>query len=157
MRWTAIVVALLTASVAYGSDDLPLLGLAHVGIRVSDLERARSFYSGVLGLENAFTTRKDDGTVFVAYFKVNDRQYIEIFPGLRTEDTIPMTHIAMWSALPNARRRPVSAVTLPPTRDTPPSARSASFLAAPGATCLPLNRTDSTWRITGLPFIPSKA
>jgi len=97
MRLTAVVAVLLTAGVAYGEDELPLLGLAHVGIRVSDLERARAFYSGALGLENAFTTRKDDGSVFVAYFKVNDHQYIEIFPGLRPEDTIPMTHIAMWT------------------------------------------------------------
>lgn len=73
------------------------MGLAHVGIRVSDLERARAFYSGVLGLDNAFTTNKDDGTVFVAYMKVNDHQFIELFPGLKPDDIIPMTHIAMWT------------------------------------------------------------
>jgi lactoylglutathione lyase len=128
MRWTAIVVALLTASVAYGGDDLPLLGLAHVGIRVSDLERARSFYSGVLGLENAFTTKKDDGTVFVAYFKVNDRQYIEIFPGLRAEDTIPMTHIAMWTEDLEATRAIMLRRGLQPTEiHTGPRDHNRSF------------------------------
>jgi lactoylglutathione lyase len=98
MRCIAIIGVLLATSVALDADDaLPLMGLAHVGIRVSDLERARAFYSGVLGFENAFTTTKEDGSVFVAYFKVNDHQFIEIFPGLRSEDTIPMTHIAMWT------------------------------------------------------------
>jgi catechol 2,3-dioxygenase-like lactoylglutathione lyase family enzyme len=97
MRWTAIVSLLLAAGIAAADDELPLLGLAHVGIRVTDLERARAFYSGVLGFENAFTTKNDDGTVLVACLKVNDHQFIEIFPGLRPEDTIPMTHIAMWT------------------------------------------------------------
>ena len=98
MRCTAMVCVLLAAPVAAATAaELPLMGLAHVGIRVSDLERARSFYSGVLGLENAFTTKKEDGSVFDTWFKVNDRQFIEIFPGLTSEDTIPMTHIAMWT------------------------------------------------------------
>lgn len=99
MRCTGIMACLLAATVAVGAaEELPLMGLAHVGIRVSDLEQARTFYTGVLGLENAFTTRNDDGSIFVAYFKVNDRQFIEIFPGLRPDDAIPMTHIAVWTA-----------------------------------------------------------
>jgi hypothetical protein len=75
---------------ALAGEDLPLMGLAHVGIRVSDLESARAFYSGVLGFENAFTTT-------IAYMKVNDHQFIELLPGLKAEDVIPMTHIAMWT------------------------------------------------------------
>jgi catechol 2,3-dioxygenase-like lactoylglutathione lyase family enzyme len=94
---TRLLLLLIAAAGAVAAEDLPLMGLAHVGIRVSDLESSRAFYSGVLGFDNAFTTKKDDGTVFVAYMKVNDHQFIELFPGLKPEDTIPMTHIAMWT------------------------------------------------------------
>lgn len=92
-----ILVLLIASAGIVAAEDLPLMGLAHVGVRVSNLEGARAFYSGVLGLDNAFTTTKDDGSVFVAYMKVNDHQFIELFPGLKPEDTIPMTHIAMWT------------------------------------------------------------
>ncbi len=78
------------------AGDLPLLGLAHVGIRVSDLEKARAFYGGVLGLDEAFDIIRADG-VLVAYFKVNDRQFIEISPDLTPAQVIPMTHIAMYT------------------------------------------------------------
>ncbi len=96
MRIRILVLLIAAAAIVFG-DDLPLMGLAHVGIRVSNLESARAFYSGVLGLENAFTTTKDDGSVLVAYMKVNDYQFIELFPGLKSDDIIPMTHIAMWT------------------------------------------------------------
>jgi catechol 2,3-dioxygenase-like lactoylglutathione lyase family enzyme len=97
MKWMRTAVLLWIAVAVCAAEDLTLMGLAHVGIRVSDLERARTFYGGVLGFENAFTTKKDDGSVFVAYMKVNDHQFIELFPGLKPEDTVPITHIAMWT------------------------------------------------------------
>src|SRR5215472_4642755 len=78
LRIGALALAALFAGMGF-ADDLPLLGLAHVGIRVSDLTKARAFYGGLIGLEEAFTTTKDDGSVFCAYFKINDHQFIEIF------------------------------------------------------------------------------
>jgi catechol 2,3-dioxygenase-like lactoylglutathione lyase family enzyme len=77
------------------ADELPLVGLAHVGIRVSDLEKSRAFYRDVLGYEEAFDTRKSDGSIAVAFFKINDHQFIELFPGLPADEVVPMTHIAM--------------------------------------------------------------
>ena len=78
------------------AEDLPLLGLARVGVRVSDLEKARAFYGGVLGLEEAFHVTKDGG-ISAAYFKVNDHQFIEISPRLDSGQVVPMTHIAMYT------------------------------------------------------------
>ena len=79
------------------AQELPLLGLAHVGIRVSDLDKARAFYGGVLGYDDAFTTHKDDGSVNIVYFKVNDHQFIEVAPGLKPDQNVPMSHIAMYT------------------------------------------------------------
>ncbi|MBI3695492.1 MAG: VOC family protein [Acidobacteria bacterium] len=74
--------------------ELPISGIAHIGFAVSDLEKARSFYTGVLGFEQAFEIKKPDGKIEMAFFKVNDTQYIELSPGLAPEQDDRMTHIA---------------------------------------------------------------
>jgi lactoylglutathione lyase len=79
------------------AEDLPLLGLAHVGFRVSDMETARAFYHGTLGFDEAFDLKWPDGRVGVAYFKVNDNQFIEVFPGIPPGTKVMMSHIAMYT------------------------------------------------------------
>ena len=74
---------------------MPLLGLARVSIRVADLDKARAFYSGVAGFEDAFDARNVDGSVAAAYFKVNDHRFLEILPGLKEDEIRPMAGIAI--------------------------------------------------------------
>ena len=62
--------------------DLPLLGLAGITFRVSDLDRARRYYQGVLGFREAFTLKDARGDVASVFFKVNDDQFVEVVPGL---------------------------------------------------------------------------
>ena len=85
----------LLAAPAFAAD-LPLTGIAHVGFAVSDLEKARGFYTGVLGYEQAFEIKKPDGSIEMAFFKVNDSQYLELSPvaggGPAPDDRL--THIA---------------------------------------------------------------
>ncbi len=73
----------------------PIVGVAHIGFEVSDLARARAFYGEFLGFEEPFQVYKDDGNLLLTYFKVNDRQYIEIFPGLPAEKEDRLSHIAL--------------------------------------------------------------
>lgn len=77
------------------ADELPLLGLARVSIRVSNLDQARAFYSGIGGFDEAFDARNPDGSVAAAYFKVDDLQYIEVIPGLKENDVRPMVGFAI--------------------------------------------------------------
>lgn len=77
------------------AEQLPLLGLARVSIRVTDLNQARKFYSGVAGFEEAFDAKNADGTVTAAFFKVNDRQFLEIIPGLTSNEVRPMAGFAI--------------------------------------------------------------
>ena len=60
--------------------ELPILGLAQVSIRVSDLARSRRFYHDVLGFPEAFDLKDAAGKVTSAFFKVNDDQYIVLLP-----------------------------------------------------------------------------
>jgi catechol 2,3-dioxygenase-like lactoylglutathione lyase family enzyme len=55
-----------------------VLGVAHYSIFVSDLAKARAFYEDFLGYEEAFTLPKADGTVQMAFVKINDHQYVEL-------------------------------------------------------------------------------
>lgn len=80
----------LLAEAAIVAQPLPIAGIAHVGYRVADASKAQAFYNGVLGLPRAFEAR--DGA---AFYKVSDEQYVEITPGLRANEDIRLTHIAI--------------------------------------------------------------
>ena len=57
-----------------------VLGVAHMAIYVKNLARTRQFYEEFLGFGEPFTLPSKDGTgVRIAFVKVNDHQYIEIF------------------------------------------------------------------------------
>lgn len=58
-----------------------VLGVAHMAIYVKDLAKTRQFYEQFLGFGEPFTLPKKDGSggVRIAFVKVNDNQYIEIF------------------------------------------------------------------------------
>jgi catechol 2,3-dioxygenase-like lactoylglutathione lyase family enzyme len=72
-----------------------LAGIAHVAIRVSDLTRSRFFYQK-LGFEQAFTLSKD-GKISEAFFKVNDHQFIEIYPQQDPSQYIGFMHLCFES------------------------------------------------------------
>jgi len=68
-----------------GAQSTDLMGIAHVALRVNDLQKSRDFYN-TLGFEEAFSFT-DAGKVSVSYVKVNDRQFIELIP--RTSESQP--------------------------------------------------------------------
>src|SRR5262245_3637957 len=82
----AVLLAVMTVGLAAqgtpASGDLPIAGLAGITFRVSDLDRARRYYSGVLGFAEAFTLKDAAGRVASVFFKVNDDQFVEVIPGL---------------------------------------------------------------------------
>jgi catechol 2,3-dioxygenase-like lactoylglutathione lyase family enzyme len=84
-----LIVALIGATVPQQPGAAPqrprILGLAHVAFFVSDLDKARAFYRGLLGFDEPFTLpvrengRDKAGSVDIAFVKINDRQWIELF------------------------------------------------------------------------------
>ncbi|MBS1849868.1 MAG: VOC family protein [Acidobacteria bacterium] len=71
----------------------PIVGVAHIGIRTDNLELARKFYGGVLGYQEPFSY-SEDGKLICTYFKVNDHQYIEVFPELTEPKMDRLSHIS---------------------------------------------------------------
>ena len=56
-----------------------ILGIAHVAFYVSDLGKTRSFYKDFLGYQEPFSLKRPDGTERIAFIKINDQQYLELF------------------------------------------------------------------------------
>src|SRR5579872_2502629 len=72
----------------------PIIGVAHIGLKTDDLVAARNFYGKYLGFQEPFTLDKPAGGLLLTYFKVNDHQYIEVFPELKSETEDRLSHIA---------------------------------------------------------------
>lgn len=58
-----------------------VLGLAHVAFRVSDMSKTGAFYGTLLGYEEPFSLKDDNGQTAITFVKVNDEQYVELFQG----------------------------------------------------------------------------
>jgi catechol 2,3-dioxygenase-like lactoylglutathione lyase family enzyme len=63
-----------------------LSGIAHVAFRVADLEASRAFYNK-LGFDQFFEIKQGERTT-EAFLKINDRQFLELYP--RTDPSQPL-------------------------------------------------------------------
>jgi len=57
----------------------PFNGIAHIAIRVQSIAASLEFYTK-LGYQQAFANAGRDGSVSQSFLKLNDRQYIELYP-----------------------------------------------------------------------------
>ncbi|MBS1787722.1 MAG: VOC family protein [Acidobacteria bacterium] len=73
-----------------------LLGVAHMALSVSDVEKTRGFYKDFLGFEEPYDLKNPDGSLAMTFIKVNDQQYVELFPGYKAgEDRL--RHISFYT------------------------------------------------------------
>src|SRR5260370_24835654 len=80
-----LIAVLALAPLLYGQEPKRprVLGVAHIALFVSDIEKSRAFYKDFLGFGEPFQLDKPDGGLSLTFIKVNERQYIELFPGLK--------------------------------------------------------------------------
>jgi catechol 2,3-dioxygenase-like lactoylglutathione lyase family enzyme len=83
-----ISVWICAAFLAAAQQRPPITGIAHVALKTADLERARQFYGHDLGLAETIHI------LDLTFFKINDRQYIEISPSLTGDAEDRLLHIA---------------------------------------------------------------
>ena len=84
----------LLALPAWAQERPPIVGVAHIGLKTDNLAAAREFYGNALGFQEPFTVDKPSGGLMLTYFKVNDHQYIEVFPELKSATEDRLSHIA---------------------------------------------------------------
>jgi len=78
-----LTVAVLSAQilVAQTAAERPkILGLSHFAVFAHDFDKSRAFYREFLGFDELFPLKNADGTPSMTFFKINDHQYIELFP-----------------------------------------------------------------------------
>jgi catechol 2,3-dioxygenase-like lactoylglutathione lyase family enzyme len=111
VRLLAVAIVALVAAAPRVPGATPqrprILGVAHVAFFVSDLEKARTFYRGLLGFDEPFTLPTQDpakaGAIDIAFVKINDRQWIELF-NRPAGDAGQLNHIAIYTESADAMR-----------------------------------------------------
>jgi peptidoglycan/xylan/chitin deacetylase (PgdA/CDA1 family)/predicted enzyme related to lactoylglutathione lyase len=107
-RVASLAVAIVIASAPWAAGAKPtrprVLGISHVAFQVSDLAAARAFYEDFLGYRARPVTAAKAGPGECVLVPVNDRQYVELQPGLPPgEDRLD--HVALETDDVEAMRR----------------------------------------------------
>jgi catechol 2,3-dioxygenase-like lactoylglutathione lyase family enzyme len=71
-------------------------GIAHLAFRVADLDATRAFYNK-LGFEQFFEAKQGERTT-QAFLKVNDHQFIELYPRTESSQPLGLMHICYESS-----------------------------------------------------------
>ena len=91
----AVALAALTFSASAQTPKRPLInGVSHIALYVHDIEKSRQFYKDFLGFGEPFLLNNPNGSLSLTFIKVNDRQYIELFPEV-TPNTDRLNHISI--------------------------------------------------------------
>jgi catechol 2,3-dioxygenase-like lactoylglutathione lyase family enzyme len=91
----AVLATLAAALGAEAPARPPIRGISHVAFRVSDAGAARSFYEDFLGYRSfPAPGMETSGSAAITIVSVNDRQYVELRPGLAAEED-RLHHIAL--------------------------------------------------------------
>ncbi len=80
-----------------------ILGIAHIAFYVSDLAKAREFWIDFLGYQECFNLKKPDGSVRIAFIKIDDSQYIELFTE-KPRGNMMLNHISFYTEDAEAMR-----------------------------------------------------
>ena len=153
----AVVCACSAISIAQPPPpNAGITGIAHIAFRVSDLDREIAFL-GKLGYEEAFTITYGGKTTEV-FIKINDRQFIELYPQTDPSQPLGWMHVCFEAGDLNALQqyyaseglnpRP-SARPLPATLSLPSTIPKAASPNSP-STC-PVRATPSTSASTSAP------
>ena len=125
-----ICLSILLAAGAAVAEELPITGVACAVFRSSDLEKSRGFYRGVLGYHEYDV--QASGRMEVAFFKVNDEQYVAILPNLEPGSAARFDHVVFGTTDLNRLRGVLAARGLNPTEPaTAPDGSRACFVRDP--------------------------
>jgi catechol 2,3-dioxygenase-like lactoylglutathione lyase family enzyme len=72
----------------------PITGVSHFAIFAHDYEKSRAFYGQFFGFEEPYSLKNPDGSASMTFFKINDRQTIELFPE-RQAGSDRLSHISL--------------------------------------------------------------
>jgi catechol 2,3-dioxygenase-like lactoylglutathione lyase family enzyme len=104
----AAMASLVAAGLQAGAQSGParprITGVAGFAAKVADMAAARAFYSGVLGLDEAFTIRSPVGGSDLVTFKINEGQYVYVAPDLKDANESRLLFVSFETADARALR-----------------------------------------------------
>jgi catechol 2,3-dioxygenase-like lactoylglutathione lyase family enzyme len=104
-----LAVAFAVSSLAAQTPARPrILGIAHIALYSSDFEQARAFYRDFLGFEEPYSLNNPDGTPSMTFFKINEKQYIELSPE-KAAHSDRLNHLSIETDDAEAMRRYLAA------------------------------------------------
>jgi lactoylglutathione lyase len=78
---TLLIAGLAVGCVAANAQSRPkITGVAHIALSVHDVEKSRTYYKDFLGFGEPYKLDNPDGSLSMAFIKVNEKQYIELAP-----------------------------------------------------------------------------
>ena len=89
------------APAAVPASTPPMNGIAHIAIRVKDIAASVTFYHK-LGFDQAFANTGKAGVVTQSFVKLNDRQFIELYPVTDRDTRVEFLHLCFEGADLNA-------------------------------------------------------
>lgn len=110
----AIVCACSLRSYAQTADASHITGIAHIAYRASDLDKEVAFLAK-LGYQQSFGFTNPTGKTTEVFVKVNDRQFIEVYPQNNPSEPLGWMHVCYESGDINALFAALSANGLKPT------------------------------------------
>jgi lactoylglutathione lyase len=101
-----LTIALFASVAVFGAEPQrpPILGVAHISLFAHDYESSRAFYHEFLGFEEPYSLKNADGSPSMTFFKVNDRQYVELSPE-KTAGSDRLNHYAIQTTDAEAMRQ----------------------------------------------------
>jgi catechol 2,3-dioxygenase-like lactoylglutathione lyase family enzyme len=107
MNRLAVILLLSSAMIATPTADQVtrphILGISHMALYVSDLQKARAFYKDFLGYEEPYTLKRENGSDRIAFIKINEDQYVELFAEPPKQDG-QLNHISFFTDSAEAMR-----------------------------------------------------
>jgi catechol 2,3-dioxygenase-like lactoylglutathione lyase family enzyme len=101
VRWSSILsLAILWAAILQGQTG-QITGIGHIAYRATDLDKEIAFFQK-LGFEQAFANISPEGKVTESFIKVNDHQFIEVYPPGAASDQMGWMHVCYESGDLNA-------------------------------------------------------
>jgi lactoylglutathione lyase len=83
MKTRTAAFLLLAAALAAAAERPRILGVSHIAVLVSDVDKSRTFYKDFLGYAEPFDLKNPDGSLALTFIKINDDQFLELFTGLK--------------------------------------------------------------------------
>jgi len=94
VRSILVSIVLATLGFAQTPPRPRITGVSHIALFVHDIEKSREFYKDFLGFGEPFKLDNPNGSLSLTFIKVNDRQYVELFPE-KEANTDRLNHISI--------------------------------------------------------------